>query len=323
MHPVGALLAMSVSLVLVLAGCLQIPDFENQTEDEPADTQDGSGDPQGAQDPPADTPTEGKEEEDDEGDGGGEDNETGDRDGDGNGTDEDCHEHDPPKPAHPENHQVGSTNDLRCPGNYVILDGGSGTTWNASTWQEGDWWYYEMKFLDTNTMTMQCGMQFKETVLGTNASMGIPVYDMKVENFDCDGEPLRGSNGETAEPRRSNRTQDSFMQLHDDGYIDHNLIYPLIDDKNWKYRNQARDEDRQIVDANLAHQPNFFFDGGTNEAWRVTLEWASVERTIWWGVDAQNILRDEIRGGGVLAAQTDLLDHSGDDDSGLIPSPRG
>lgn len=324
MHPVGALIAMSFALVLVLAGCLQTPDLDDEADDESADAQDGSGDPQGAQNTPADTPTDedGQEDNNDngEGDGGGEDNETGDGDGDNNETDETCHEDDPPKPAHPDNHEVGSTSDLRCPGNYVILDGGSGNTWNAPTWEEGDWWYYEMEALNGQTMNMQCAFRYKETVMEINTSKDVPVYQLKKEIFDCDGEPAKNSNGEPAEPQWINRTKESFMQLYSDGFIQHELIFPLVDDKKWKFRNQAKADDRRIVDANLAHQSNFVFDGASHEAWRVNLEWASVERTIWWGVEEQHMLRDEIWSGAILAARTDLLDHSGDDDSGLLPT---
>ncbi len=323
MRPREILLAIFVTLVLVLAGCLQMPgslDDEDDENGDPAEQQDGSDAGQDAQDP-----GDGTSKETDDGQKDDQDDDSGNGTDDGeNTTEEECHEHDPPKPAHPTNQQVASTDDLRCPGNYVILDEGSGNTWNAPTWEVGDWWYYEMEALNGQTMNLQCVYQFKETVTDINSTMGVPVYQLKVENFDCDGEPAKDRNGEPTEPRWINRTKESFMQLYNDGFISHDLIFPLLDNKQWKYRNQAKDKDRQIVDASLTHQPNFVFDGAPHETWRVNLEWANIEKTVWWGVEEQHMLRDEIWSGTILAARTDLIDHSGaEDDDGLIPMPRG
>lgn len=322
MRPVGALIAILIALVMVLAGCLQVPDSMDGSDD--ADTaddqqlQDGTNGAQETGEPP-----QGREGEDrddgngDDGGNGGNDDGNGNGNGDGNGdngneTEGECHEHDPPEPAHPKDHRVQSSNELRCPGHYVILDEGSGATWNAPTWQPGDWWRYRMTVY---TPAPMCAYEFKETVIQTDTHMGVPVYEIQIENFDCDGDPA-------GDPYTLNRTQDSFMKLTDSGFINHEYLFPLVDGKEWKFRNNAKNEDRQIVDATLAHQQNFFFDGGTNEAWRTIMTWSSLERTIWWGVDAQHMLREEIHSGGTLATRTNLIDHSGaDDDGGFLPLP--
>jgi hypothetical protein len=240
MRSVGAFSVVLVAFTLMLAGCVVIPENQTAPGDDSWDAG-SNGDAVGEPEPdPVDPPGEDNGQDSDKGSDGNGANGDGPN---GNGSDDEgqggsdvaCHEHARPRPAHPSEQEVSSEGDLRCPGHYLIQSTGTGETWQLPTWQVGDWWYYEHEGYDG--VGTQCTYHSKETVIADDEGLyGVPIYFIEIKMFDCAGEPL------DHDPRIENRSQESLMLIQDDGFIQHNLLFPMREGKSWTYlANSCRD----------------------------------------------------------------------------------
>lgn len=306
MRLTAGLLALFLATALILAGCLQVPDEDSDTTDGDDDS-DFNGDPQNETDLPRDP-----------GDGNGDG--TGGRPG-GNETqeedeDKECHEYEPPKAVPPEEHEVGSEDEIRCAGQYTITNEGSGETWAVPVWEVGDWWRYKIEV--TYGAETQCQEEEITVIDDSKTSSGVPIYTMEIQRYDCEGEEQGG-------PREENRTQDSLMRLQDDGYVDHQAIFPFQDSKSWVYMMSGNGNmvDMGPIEYDDSHPTS---TTTTVEAWHV--EWelgenGEVEFEQTWAPDVKNILEEEMvtSAGGVTVTMTkDLIDSNYElDEDSLLP----
>lgn len=215
-------LMLSITLSLSLAGCLEAPLPEND------DLDGDQGDPETGTEakPGPDGPQENGLEGDESAD-------PADAEGEpaGNGTSGEnlaCHEQERPSAVHPDEQRVATKDGLKCPGHYMILDEGDGETWDAPVWEVGDWWHYEHEGYDG--VSTSCIYQSRERVVTDDDEvLGVPVYTLEIETFHCDGEPTG------YEARTENRSQESLTLIEDDGFIDHRLVFPLKEGKDWSF----------------------------------------------------------------------------------------
>lgn len=250
-------IALLVALIILsgmgLAGCLEVPADE--------DSQDPGSDGPQPRDPARDRdrPTGNETEED-----------------------KDCWEYSPPRAAPPEEHEVGSVDEIRCAGQYTVRNEGSGESWSVPTWEVGDYWVYELEVMG------QC-VQQKLTVGDTGVLLNMSVYELDMEGMDCDGEP-------SGRPSSETRTQDDLNKIQQNGYIEYHALFPLREGKSWVYMNTGG---HLIEIDSVAFDPNYHHSGiSLVEAWHV--EWTvsnmgtEVRYKQTWGEGVKNLLRQEI-----------------------------
>jgi hypothetical protein len=260
-------------MVTLLAGCLDNP------ADDPASGGGNGGDDR----PPAgggNTPAAG-------GDGG-----SGPNDPGSNGTGSEPGE-DPPStptgPAHPSTQRKDSVDEITRPGEYAEREKRPGSTdaqWTVPSWSTGDWWRWKV---GTGT---NCIAELKETVTGTGNHLGVALYTLRNDNLHC-------GNGDVYKESSLNRTRAHLTRFAADGYIDHELLFPLADGKRWVYMNAGS----ELVELEVTHRPAYTFGLETVEAWQITSTFNGrcnengcdeITRHQWYGVAKKHLLKEEI-----------------------------
>lgn len=305
--------ALFVAVSLLLAGCLQIPPSEDPAspDNEPVlgNQAEGSWSSQAREGATSDGS-------------GGSGGEPGDRDerpDGGNETASDrqedllCHEQDPPTAAQPREQRVDGKDDVRCPGQFTVTQQGSGPAWDVPAWETADWWRYE-----TQIPGYSACHQKEERVVATDGSRsGVLVYQMELEKFDCDGEP-QGNGLATLY-----RTKEGIMELLQDGFIEHQAVFPLKEGKQWVY--MARNG-HLVEIGSVTHDTSHLFGTKTVEVWHV--EWTvktdrgTVEFEQTWSVDVKNLLEERMTVSssmGPIVVETTLIDSNHEIESGGLP----
>lgn len=297
-------IAVLIVLCLFMAGCLQLADRNEQ--DDPDDPSDGgSGQTHGSDrendqdqedDPDAENETRDPEDPD-EGDEPGEDGK--DRPA--------CHEQEKTQgrypPAPPDEQEVDSVESILCPGHFAVTDEGSGGQWEVPTWQTGDWWSYQRDQIN-QTAGYACHQQFHERVNGTGESWGVDVYRMDLEWYDCNENPERAHSQNRTQSSLSEFSDQRWGEGKDHGYVNHFVLFPLRDGKEWSFMNAPG----HVVESQVSHRPNYLFRGEVQEAWRIESTINNATIIQWYGVQEGNLLREELRMNGVVWYYTYLVD---------------
>jgi hypothetical protein len=330
MRSVGAFSVVLVAFTLMLAGCLVIPENETMPGEDSPMTGGGQASEEPGSDEDADDPSDdpnGQNKDNGNGDGSNGNGSNGGGSGDEeHDSDLACYEHARPRPAHPSEQEVDTEAQLRCPGHYLIRSSGSGETWQLPTWNVGDWWYYEHEGYDG--VGTQCTYHSKETVISDDAGLhGVPIYSIEIEMFDCDGEPL------DHDVRIENRSQDSLMLIQDDGFIQHNLLFPMREGKSWTYlANSCRDgECTQVTVDEVSYS-----DGSgvlsNLEKWSLTWSFTGGSNQVDFHQDYsvkhkalhyEEMRVSQIPGPLMTKLLLDSSYHDGDDGDGLLDNPLG
>lgn len=272
------LIALLLSTAFVLAGCLEQPQGGNET-DSPTDNETPSETEDSEGDPDEEIPEEEKE----------------------------CYDYIPPRAVPPKEQKVDSKDDIRCAGQYTITNEGSGKSWSVPEWEVDDWWHYESKAVVGGTACKQENRSVQDT---TGKMFGLDIYTMEVEPLDCDGEPEPDE-----DPFERNRTQKDLMKIHDDGYVDHQVFFPLREGKSWVYMDSIG---RMIEVSGVSHEENYLHpEMGLVEAWKwewnTSTEDSEMDVEEVWGVQARNLIDRETTiefNGYVITTQETLLDSS-------------
>lgn len=200
---------------------------------------------------------------------------------------EGCAAHDPPVPAHPTEQQVESEDELQCPGQFVILDEGDGPEWELPNWDVGDWWLYEHRDHRGHCERM------KETVVDDSKEiLDVPVYTLEIQRYRmC-------TLSEDGDPTTQNRSQDSLMHITQEGFIRHDLVFPLREGMTWLMAGNCEDGCVVMQMREVTFIPEFDHDGQTLEVWHT--EWSfdrpngEVVFKKWWGVEHKALLKEQM-----------------------------
>lgn len=225
---------------------------------------------------------------------------------------------DEPEPAPPGEQRKQRREDIERPGEYAITAEGAGARWDVPAWKRDDTWRWRVLVAGGT----QCAAEMEETVTGTTRDGDVPLYALDNRNYECDdATPYRES--------RLQRTAEHLTRYGADGYIDHELLFPLRDGKKWVYMNS----DEALTEAAVAHRPNHVFDLQVVEAWRVTFHYTGrchsdgdcqeITKQQWYGVDNQHLLKEEIYidGAAAPAVVVELVESSKATSGGLPSAP--
>ncbi len=156
----------------------------------------------------------------------------------------------------------------------------------APLWRAGNRWRYEVE-VPLAAASMKCNMEHEDQVTGTGSSAGLAVYALDRIQFDhkeCDGSVLRES--------PINYTRSDLLLVRDDGYIEHEFVFPLEDGKRWMYRIAGN----ATVEAELRFVPGYRHGLSFVDAWQVSLLYSrnGIEVYKWFGEAAKHRLYEEM-----------------------------
>lgn len=194
-----------------------------------------------------------------------------------------CLDHDPPEAAHPDAQWVESPSDLECPGQISVVDQGEGQIWEVPEWSVGDWWRYRV---ETHGPTIDCQIDFENELIGPGNHNEVAVYRLESITYECSGDLI--------EATQDNVTVESLSGIHEDGFVTHDVRFPLREGKNWQWVDRA-DGGTERIHVEATFMDDYLFEGEPVAAWHVVSTGPEAIREQWWGTHAQALLYEEHR----------------------------
>lgn len=207
--------------------------------------------------------------------------------------------------APPKEQRQSSPSEIDRPGEYALLPKGtsnSAASTPVPTWAKDQTWRYR-----SNVPAIAQSCVFKDEVTSVADTLfEVGVNRLTRTQVDC-GE--RSGDKETGIAR----AHGDLMEVESDGYVEHELVFPLEDGKKWRYMRKGN----ATVDVTVDHVAAHLWSGQLVEAWHVTLQYStgSVRIEKWYGVEAENYLREEIwatiGSAPTLITEVDLVSYAG------------
>ncbi len=201
------------------------------------------------------------------------------------------------EPAPAEEAEAPTEDDLDRPGEYAMRpsreDRRTDVVAAAPAWTDGDTWSYELDHLgwdyactlgDPPQPATQHPVQ-QHTVSSSTTVRGLDAYRTTLSYTDCAGR--------TSDPFTVNRTHSDLEPIGDDGYVGHNLKFPLEDGKRWAYL----DRFSKKVGVEITYVDAYEWDDKTTPAWHVvsTTEDGQTSWTHRWFVESvENLVLLEV-----------------------------